>query len=569
MKIILPKSLYSLTCLILFLCVLVGCKKDEESHPEIRTINVQAISPAKVKATGEIVHKGSFKIIDHGFLYGSSSAVTAGAGTKVSLGANVNEQTISSEFTVTSSSSYDRTVFVRAYLTDENGTAYGSVVSVQLPNTAVSSVSPSYGKTGDQITLSGNFYSLSKDEVQVTFANVSANIVSINSSKIVVEVPSGINSSSYSYNQIPISVNVGGGITQLSSSFKLIPTFNDFSPKSGHLNTTISISATNLPSYYSYNSLRVYFGSVASTSNFSINSGLLTVSIPSNVTEEKFQIAVEIDGIKTVIPGEFTLIPPTVSSISPSSGLAGSSFSIFGNNFYNSNSYYPGGISVTIGDVPATNVNIVSTGQINVTIPNDFPVGDHKVVLKCGPFNVEAPQRLRVKPITISNFSPSSGAPGKEVTIQGDFVPNYNYTVYFGSITTSTYSTSTTALKVNVPAGVSTGEVKISVRAGNTTVTAADNFTVLAPSITSFSPTSGVAGTEVTIHGTGFTPGPYLYNNSVKFGTVVATPIIAPTDSSIKVLVPSGLTPGAMKISVTNSYGQTVVSQNNFTFTTQ
>ncbi|WP_207536093.1 IPT/TIG domain-containing protein [Desertivirga arenae] len=567
MKTILSKGIFTLICLIFSLLILEGCKKDESSHPEVRTITVQPVSPARVKATGEIVHKGSFKILDHGFMYGSSSAVTAGAGTKVSLGADVNEETITSEFTVTGYSSYDRTVFVRAYLTDENGTAYGSVVSVQLPNTAISSISPSSGKTGDQITLSGSFYSLTKDEVQVTFANVSAEILSITSSKIVVEVPSGINSSSYSSNQIPVSINVGGGITQLSNSFKLIPTFTNFSPKSGYLNTTISISATNLPSYYSYSSIRVYFGSVISTNINSLNSGSLMVTVPSNVTEEKFQIAVEVDGVKTVIPGEFTLISPTVSSISPSTGLPGSSFSIFGNNFYSSGSYYPGGISVTIGDVPASNINVISTGQINVTIPNDFPVGDHKVVLKYGPFNVEAPQKLKVKPVTISGFSPLSGAPGREVTIQGDFVPNYNYTVYFGSITTSAYSSSTTALKVTVPAGVNTGDVKISVRAGNTTVTATDNFTVLAPSITSFSPTSGVAGTTVTINGTGFTPGTYYYNNSVKFGSVAAGQILKATDSSIEVSVPSGLSPGAMKISVTNSYGQTAVSQNNFTFT--
>ena len=110
--------------------------------------------------------------------------------------------------------------------------------------------------------------------------------------------------------------------------------------------------------------------------------------------------------------------------------------------------------------------------------------------------------------------------------------------------------------------------MKLSIRSGNTiNLISGNNFKVLAPSITAISPTSGVAGTVVTISGNGFSSSTFY--NTVKFGTTNTPTILSATESTIRVLVPSNLTPGAMKISVTNGYGQTVVSPMNFTVTNQ
>ena len=112
-----------------------------------------------------------------------------------------------------------------------------------------------------------------------------------------------------------------------------------------------------------------------------------------------------------------------------------------------------------------------------------------------------------------------------------------------------------------MPFGTPAGNVKISVKNGSQSVDASDDFTVLAPSITSFSPSSGNAGTLVTIIGVGFNPS--TFNNTVKFGTITTT-VITSTDTSITVSVPSNLNPGTMKITVVSN-GQTVVSSSNFT----
>jgi hypothetical protein len=97
---------------------------------------------------------------------------------------------------------------------------------------------------------------------------------------------------------------------------------------------------------------------------------------------------------------------------------------------------------------------------------------------------------------------------------------------------------------------------------GGQTVTAPGTFTVTVPTITSFSPTSGVAGTVVTITGTGFNS---AYGAGVNFGSISAS-VLSVTSSTIKAIVPSNTGNGAMKITVTSG-GQTVVSADNFTVT--
>ena len=83
-----------------------------------------------------------------------------------------------------------------------------------------------------------------------------------------------------------------------------------------------------------------------------------------------------------------------------------------------------------------------------------------------------------------------------------------------------------------------------------------------APTITTFSPTSGAVGTSVTITGTNFSS--TLASNTVKFNGTTAT-LSSGTTTQLVAVVPSASTTG--KISVTTSAG-TVNSSGDFTITT-
>lgn len=562
------KNNLSLALLLLLSLVLIqSCKKEEFEHPEIKSSSITALSAARIRMTGEIVHKGKFKIQDHGFLYSIYSTVTMDNGTAVSMGAEVSEGSFSKEFPVNLTYIYNRRIYARSYLINEKGTAYGDIISVEMPSIQTSGLTPSSGKAGDKITVQGSFSQLLKEDVTILVGNINAEIQSISPSEIVFIIPPGVNTSGSYDNRVEVSLRVGGVVTGNLFYLTLLPTFTDFSPKRGPINAAITLSGNNFPYYSSWgNGLKIYFGSVYTTSFNTISSNSIRVNVPPTVTSTSFPIAVEVNGIKTTLPGEFTLDGPSVSTVSPTSGWPGTYLTISGSNFVNY-SYYDSGYrnvtSVKIGGVEASVSNITSS-QISAAIPNSLTEGEYKVVVNCGPFVVEAPDKVRVKAMAFTGFSPTSGGPGREITLTGEFNPSLYYNVYFGNTAYSSPSSVTsTSMKVNVPGYLDAGDVKISIRSGsNINLSNNTAFTVLAPTITSISPTSGVAGTIVTISGSGFSS-----YNVVKFGTTPTSTILSATESTLRVLVPSNLNPGAMKITVTNGFNQTVVSQINFTVT--
>ncbi len=550
------KKLSASLSVIILLLVSVqfqSCKKDKSSDPQIQTVSVTALSPGSVIFKGNIVSVGSFTVSDYGFVYSTTtSAINETTGTKVSLGQNPQKGPYSKQVDgiTVSSNSYSPMLYVRAYITNEKGTAFGALTSVTLPTPTASSLIPSSGKSGDKITISGQFYTSANSDVKVTFGGIQGTVVSASSTQIVATVPSGINASDNT--QIPIQVSIGGQNINLPyNSFIIQANFKDYSPKSGPIGTILTFSGDNLPTYYS-SGLTVQFGSVTQNVNY-----YSQVTVPSTVTTNNFQISVIENGNTFTLPGTFNVTAPTISSLSPGSGLAGTTITVSGTNFptdYNS-------ITATLGNVSVV-ASPYSSNQFSFTVPTSLTAGSYSFVLKAGPNTVTAQQKFKVTAPSISSFSPSSGPVGGQVTLNGTFIAGQYYTVNFGSYSTQGYSSTSNTLVVNVPTGIPPGTLKISAVIGGQTVTAPGSFTVTTPTITSFTPTSGVAGTIVTITGTGFNS---PYGTSVSFGTINAS-IISITSTSIKVTVPSNTGNGAMKI-IVNSAGQTVTSTNNFTVT--
>jgi len=166
---------------------------------------------------------------------------------------------------------------------------------------------------------------------------------------------------------------------------------------------------------------------------------------------------------------------------------------------------------------------------------------------------------------TITDFSPTEGTVGTEVTINGfGFLatPSAN-DVRFNSVTAAVLSATVNQLVVEVPLGATTGPLTVS-NATNGLATGAQDFVVSQdnpPSITSFSPGIGVIGTSVTIVGTAFSTTPE--NNIVKFNGVTAT-INSVTATTIVTSVPAGATTGQISIATPNG---TTSSGRNFIVT--
>ncbi|PYU56679.1 MAG: hypothetical protein DMG55_22950 [Acidobacteria bacterium] len=157
---------------------------------------------------------------------------------------------------------------------------------------------------------------------------------------------------------------------------------------------------------------------------------------------------------------------------------------------------------------------------------------------------------------TITTFTPESGPVGTSVTIGGTNFMGATAVTFNGSAASFTV-TSDTAIQTTVPAGATTGPLSVTTPAG--TATSASSFAVVvAPTITSFTPSSGPVGTSVTIGGTNFMGATAVtFNGSAAAFTVTS-------DTAIQTTVPAGATTGPL--SVTTPAG-TALSASNFTLT--
>src|SRR2546426_43320 len=155
---------------------------------------------------------------------------------------------------------------------------------------------------------------------------------------------------------------------------------------------------------------------------------------------------------------------------------------------------------------------------------------------------------------TLTSFTPTSGPVGTSVTISGT-----NFTgataVTFNGVSASFSVTSATAIQATVPPGATTGPLSVTTPGGTATNTT--NFTVIpAPTITSFTPTSGPVGTNVTISGTNFTGATAVTFNGVSASFTVTS------DTAIQATVSAGATTGPI---IVTTPGGTATSTTNFT----
>jgi len=247
----------------------------------------------------------------------------------------------------------------------------------------------------------------------------------------------------------------------------------------------------------------------------------------------------------------FTVIKaPTISSISPLLGTVGTTVTIFGANL--------GTVTLVkfTGANPVAPISKTAT-SLKVNVPVNATTGKVMVTNPAGTFLSTAIFKVMPK---ITAFTPISALPGESITITGVSFTGVT-SVKFGTVVVSPTDfrvDSDTQITVKVPATAVTGKVSLVTKDG--TILSTIDFTVIRqPTISSFSPTSGRAGTVVVIAGTNLTS-----VTEVKFGSMSAGVPSPGTGSSIKITVPQGIATGKMSISVSNQAG-TATSLGTFT----
>jgi YD repeat-containing protein len=156
--------------------------------------------------------------------------------------------------------------------------------------------------------------------------------------------------------------------------------------------------------------------------------------------------------------------------------------------------------------------------------------------------------------VSIISFTPSAAPVGTTVTIAGTgfSATTSQNTVTFNGTAATVASATTTQLVVAVPTGATTGTITVAAPAGSATSTTA--FVVsagsIAPTITSFSPTSGPGATAFSISGTNFDT--ILGNNRASLNATLLS-LASATGTQLTTAVPgSFVTSGRLRVSTPN-----------------
>jgi hypothetical protein len=144
-------------------------------------------------------------------------------------------------------------------------------------------------------------------------------------------------------------------------------------------------------------------------------------------------------------------------------------------------------------------------------------------------------------PPTITSVNPTAAAIGMPVTIRGTLFTGASNVTFNGTVQPIFTVVNDTTITTTVPVGATNGPIAVTNPFG--TGTSSFNFTVIpAPTITSFTPSSGTFGTAVTITGTGFT-----WATGVRFNGL-NSPFTIVNATTITTTVPVGATTGNIRV---------------------
>jgi uncharacterized repeat protein (TIGR01451 family) len=349
--------------------------------------------------------------------------------------------------------------------------------------------------------------------------------------------------------RIHVSIN---GVSNTSPQVFIIISTNayvtNFTPTYGSVDSPVTITGVQ---FLSGNLTNVSFNGAMAKSFFRNSDNLISATVPTNAhtgpiillyssgTNHNFSTV-----SNQISSATNFFAQPMFVSFAPTNGRPGTNVVLTGTNFT--------GISgISFGDVAATDFTISNNTSIRVTVPANASTGVINVSPPAGTIFPPASSSLtfRILP-NIFNFSPTSGSPNTSVTLTGSGLNEQSPAplVFVGDgLVTSFASVSPDTLMFNVPPNATSGPITVTTTNGSAT---SSQIFYLPDSITSFTPTSGPAGTIVTITGKNFTNA-----SAVNFNGIPATAFVVTNNTTIGAIAPIGVTSGL--ITITTPFGTT------------
>jgi hypothetical protein len=420
---------------------------------------------------------------------------------------------------------------------------------------AISTISPTVGPVspvGSPVTINGSGFGTTQSDSIVTIGGFTTTPTSWSDSRIIVPVPGALMPGF-----MDVIVTVGGTASN-AASFLVIPVITNDSPASGPVGTSVVVTGTSFGDTQG-DSTVTFNGVPVSPTSWSNTS--LTVSAPGSATTGV--IVVTVNGFAT--NGAPFGVLPNITAIGPTAGLIGSSVTVSGTTFGQTQGF--GG--VTFNGVSAT-VQNWSDSSISVLVPDGATSGnvvvtDHQLLTSNGVnFNVIGLVSLALSP---ANPSVSVNSIQQlQLTATGlysdgsstDLTSSVTWTTSDRSVAMVLPTPGTRGIVGTGNAGTATITASFAGISGSTSVTVTPAAAPVVPNISSVSPATATAGTQVTVTGTGF--GSSQGNGSVWLGSTLGA-IVTWSDTQVVATVATGSTTGTAQIQ------QAGVSSNALPFT--
>jgi hypothetical protein len=404
----------------------------------------------------------------------------------------------------------------------------------------IESIDPTSGPPGTQVTVVGRNFDA---QTQVFLGNVALEVVSRSPARWVVRIPPGAQTG-------PLYVRNANGPSTVNPTFRITaapaaPEIERIEPLSGPPGTEVVVRGQNFSARLSDNV--VLLGDrplvVRSATPFDVR-----VVVPEGAPSGPITVRVAGAGeARSAQP--FTVTAAVgIADFQPRIGPPGTRVVLTGTGFSPTKSFN----RVFLNNLPVR-VESASATRLEVSIPAAAATGPIVVDVRGGT-RMETPGPFVVaQPPTISAIEPPAAPPGREVTVRG---ANFGTDVRAVDLRIAgtplvVRAVTPTAITAVLPADLAEQTARLNLNvAGLGPVQSPTDFTVLAPlRLAGFSPTSGPAGTQVTVTGQGFGTRPQDVSATIS-GARCEVVSVAPTQLVLR--VPSAQS-GPIEVTVAGS----------------
>lgn len=365
------------------------------------------------------------------------------------------------------------------------------------------------GTEGTYMVINGDNFT---GTIQVRFGGVDAKSFQVTSDNVIeAYVSNGATGIVEVTNAV--GTGVGGGFVYHNN-----PLITGFSPASGTVGDTITISGQNLGGTYEIN-----FGGYLATSVIVVDSSTVKGVIrpysgSGNIQIKTYGGDTEIEGFRFIPP------PPTIFSITPGWGTIGTAIKISG-------TYLGETTEVSFGGVPAASFSVNDINTITAVL-GDGASGEISVITTTGKDELQNFIFIPPPPV-INSFSPMEGGTDTTITIMGVNFLDVSE-VSFGGVPASAFNViNATTIKAIVANGAS-GEVFVNASGGVGRL-AGFIYQFPKPQIISVTPISSISGDVISIKGKHFTG-----TTAVSFGGTPAQSFTVISDTLITAVVGTG-----------------------------